>query len=101
MPTLLLVAAAPDKKFRAFDIALGRVVASKRKLRNLTQDQLATEAGMPLTNLRRAEAGSRSLNVPELETIADVLAIPAGVMAEEALSLYGGLDKLRAEAKPN
>lgn len=94
------MAIAPEKKFRSFDNALGRVIASKRKLRNLTQEQLATLTGMPLTNLGRAESGNRSLNVAELEMIADVLQIAAADLAGEAVTEYGGLEKLKAEARP-
>jgi len=93
------MAISGDKKFRAFDAALGRVVASKRTLREMSREQLAKATGMPLTNLQRAEAGRRSLSVAELEAIADAVRIPAGVMASEAVDLYGGIEKLMSEAK--
>lgn len=89
----------PQKKFRAFDAALGRVVASKRIRAGLSQADLAERSGLPLTNLSRVENGNRSLTVAELETIADVVRAAAGVMAEEAVDLYGGVDKLMSEAR--
>lgn len=93
------MAVARDKKFRAFDAALGRVVASKRELRSMSQQELSTRSGIPLTNLGRVEAGTRSLTVAELETVADVLRIPAATMAAEAVELYGGIELLMSEAQ--
>lgn len=89
----------PQKKFREFDAALGRIVASKRIRAGLSQSELATRTGMPLSNLGRVEKGTRSLTVAELETIAEIVKVPAGEMAEEAVDLYGGVDKLMSEAQ--
>lgn len=92
------MAIAPHKKFREFDAALGRVIASKRQLRSLSQADLSDRAGIPLTNIGRVEKGTRSVSVAELETIAEAIQVPARTMAEEALDLYGGLTKLMSEA---
>src|SRR5690606_20452361 len=92
------MAIAPHKKFRAFDAALGRVIASKRQLRSLSQADLSDRAGIPLPNIGRVEKGTRSVSVAELETIAEAIQVPARTMAAEALHLYSGLTKLMSEA---
>ena len=99
MSKLTPMAVTPHKKFQAFDTALGRVIADTRKHRKLSQEQLANRIGMPLSLLKRVEKGTRSVSVSELETIADVFRIPASDLAEDAVNMYGGVEKLRAEAR--
>lgn len=53
---------------------LGRGMAAERLSRNLTQDQLATEAGVSLSTLRRLEDG-RNVSLDRLIRVMDALRI--------------------------
>ena len=92
------VAVNKTKKLREFDRALGRVIASKRVLKNVSQATLSERSGVALSLIGRIEAGTRSVSVAELEAFAEVLRVPAGEMAADALEEYGGLEKLMSEA---
>lgn len=88
------------KQPETFDEFIGAVIDSKRALGGISQEDLATAAHIPLTNLGRSIRGTRPLSISEFERIADRIGQDAGAMAAEALRLYGGIEKLLAETAP-
>lgn len=88
----------PKKKLSQFDAKLGAVVAARRlKADKMTQQDLASASGVPLSNLQRREDGTNEFTVSELERVANALDTTAASLAGEALADYGGIDKLIAE----
>lgn len=51
----------------------GERIKEMRKLKNLTQDQLAKKAGLSMMSIRRYETGARQPNEVDLQNIADAL----------------------------
>lgn len=85
------------KKISDFDKALGDVVRSKRQKLRLSQASVADATGIAMSNYQRREDGRNEITVSELERIATVVKVPTVDLVGEALSDYGGIDKLLAE----
>ena len=82
------------KVAETYDEHLGDAVESFMHRARLTQTQLATAAGMPMTNLGRAIRGTRPLLVGELTRVAGVLNVPSQDILDDALERFGGIEKL-------
>lgn len=87
----------PPKKISDFDVRLGRVVKSKRVKADHTRASLADATGIPESNIKRREEGTNEITVSELERIAVAVDVTAAEIVEEALTDYGGMEKLLRE----
>jgi transcriptional regulator with XRE-family HTH domain len=67
--------------------AFGLTVSSERKLRDLTQAQLAERASLHLTAISMIERGSRPANFDTLELISSALGVPLSVLFRRAEEL--------------
>ncbi|UTT53766.1 helix-turn-helix domain-containing protein [Microbacterium maritypicum] len=85
------------KPAETFDEHVGDAVESAMLRARLTQADLATAAGMPLSNLGRSIRGTRPFTVKEFERLAGVMEVPASELLDSALANYGGMAKLLAE----
>lgn len=85
------------KPAETFDEHVGDAIESVMNEARLTQGELATEAGMPMTNLGRSIRGTRPLTVNEFERLAGVLETPAHRILDTALAKFGGMEKLLGE----
>lgn len=63
----------------------------------LTQAELASLAGMPMTNLGRSIRGTRPLTVNEFERLSGAIGVPASEVLDTALAKFGGIEKLLGE----
>lgn len=88
------------KPAETFDEHVGDAVERYMNEARLTQADLASHAGMPMTNLGRSIRGTRPLTVNEFERLAGVMEVPADVILDTALAKFGGIEKLIAEAHP-
>lgn len=84
------------KPAETFDEFIGAVIDSRRALKGMSQDDLASAIGLPLTNLGRSLRGIRPLSINEFERVAGALGEDAGEMAADALRRFGGMEKLLA-----
>lgn len=81
------------KKPTTFDEFMALVVDSKRVKAGLTVEELAVESGVGYSTLRRRLDGA-GFTVLELERVARAVNTPAHLLVEEALSDFGGMEKL-------
>lgn len=91
--------ARKPKKISDFDVKLGAAIKRRRvdPEVDMSQAAAARAAGVPLSNYQRREDGTNEVTVSELERIAEVLGTTAREIVSDALSRYGGVDKLLAE----
>jgi transcriptional regulator with XRE-family HTH domain len=57
-------------------VGLGQAIREIRKLRGLTQREVADQAAITITYLSLLESGKRGVSDPTLETLAGVLEVP-------------------------
>jgi transcriptional regulator with XRE-family HTH domain len=68
--------------------ALGEAIMLERRRRKLSQDELATRAGLPAGSVSRFELGSGSLEVGQLRAIAEVLEVDWEAIVRTSDALY-------------
>lgn len=66
---------------------IGERIQQQRKVRGLTQEQLAAAASMSVMSIRRYESGDRTPKAEQLEKIAEVLCVPADYLRYGNFSL--------------
>lgn len=66
---------------------IGERIQQQRKVRGLTQEQLAAAASVSVMSIRRYESGDRTPKVDQLEKIAEVLCVPADYLRYGNFSL--------------
>lgn len=82
--------ARPKKTPHPFDRHLGNAVRAMRSRRQMTQSQLAEQAGIPLSNYQRREDGTNETTVAELERIGAALNMSSREIVDMALIDYNG-----------
>lgn len=88
------------KPAETFDEHVGDAIESVMNEARMTQGDLATLAGMPMTNLGRSIRGTRPLTVNEFERLAGAVDVPAHTILDTALAKFGGIAKLLEEHQP-
>jgi len=63
--------------------SLGDIIRKCRKIKGLTQEELARKSGLSTMSIRRYENGERLINEKIFSRIADVLGIPADLILHE------------------
>jgi transcriptional regulator with XRE-family HTH domain len=63
----------PEQLKEARQKAIGDLILQSRNEAGLTQDDLSTQAGIPLTNLQAYEQGEAPIPLPDLEALAMIL----------------------------
>jgi transcriptional regulator with XRE-family HTH domain len=81
-----------------FSKAVGNVIFGRYKGKRWNQDRLSEKIGVKPGTLRRMIAGETEIGARQLQLIATVLDTTAQSILDEALSEYGGLDRLVADA---
>lgn len=71
-----------------FDRHLGIAVRAMRTRRQMTQNELATATGIPLSNYQRREDGKNEVSVAEMERISVALGVPTREIVDMALVDY-------------
>ena len=59
---------------------IGEIISSFRKRQNLSQSQLAFEAGLPLMQISRIERGVTNPSISTLSAIAKALDVPLKIL---------------------
>ena len=75
---------------------IGGRVATLRKLKGMTQDQLAQEAGLQRTHVNRIEAGKYAVTIDVVQAIAQVLGMTVDLI-DPALQDLAPLRKLNTD----
>ena len=75
---------------------IGGRIATLRRLRGLTQEQLAQEAGLQRTHVNRIEAGKYSVTIDVVQAIAHVLGMTVDLI-DPALQDLAPLRKLNTD----
>lgn len=75
---------------------IGGRVATLRKLKGMTQEQLAQEAGLQRTHVNRIEAGKYAVTIDVVQAIAQVLGMTVDLI-DPALQDLAPLRKLNTD----
>lgn len=90
----------------ALNQATAEVIQSERAGAKMTQEQLASETGIPLSTLRRVLKGTVDIDVADLGAIAVAISkhrrtpITPGDIVNSAVNLMGGQEALEREFGP-
>lgn len=68
------------------------------KKRSLRLEDIAAVARIPYGTLRKKIAGQSPIFAGELIRVAAAIGVPAGKVMDEAVEMYGGLERLMSEA---
>jgi len=79
---------------------VGDVLKGEYKKRGQRLEDLAPIAGIPYGTLRRKIAGGAPILASELIALSAAIGVAPAKVVEEALELYGGIDKLMSEVPP-
>ena len=71
------------KNETTYQTVLGRLIAQKRKEKEIDQEEMARRVGVSRSTWSRIEAGSSALNIDQLAKAASALGIPLGKLMLE------------------
>ena len=70
-----------DEQKQATRDRIGQRIADLRKLAGLSQEQLATKAGLQRTHISRIEAGKYAVTLETVQAIAEALGMTVDIIA--------------------
>lgn len=82
---------------RGFSYAVARVIRGEYTKRNMQQSDLAVASGEPRSTVQRVLAGKAPMTIERFELYCTAIGIDPTSVLDEALEIYGGLDRLLAE----
>ncbi len=82
---------APMKPETTYQTVLGRLIAMKRRQRQMDQEELAQHVGVSSSTWSRIEAGLSALSIDQLAKAAEKLGSPVGELTAEADDLVRAL----------
>ncbi|MYK58319.1 MAG: helix-turn-helix transcriptional regulator [Rhodospirillaceae bacterium] len=80
-----------------YQAVLGRLIAQKRKEKQIDQEEMARRVGVSRSTWSRIEAGSSALNVDQLAKAASALDLPLGQLMMEADEIVRELRRQNVE----
>ena len=87
----------PEPDFHNPRCTIGRMVMDARLLQNMTQEELAMQTGVPLSNIKVIETGKRNPNLDMLEKLAKGLGMQLKVAFVPDLLLEETLEQCKDE----
>lgn len=90
---------SPQKRTASpYTQAIADALTGRYKAKRWNLEKLAEKTGIRYFTLRRMMAGEAEINVREMQIICGVLGVTVESVYDEALAVYGGLEKLVSEA---
>ena len=80
-------------------LAIAKQIKAERNAADMSQQELATRAGMSITTLRRVETGSRPPTVGQVEDVARALGIALSTLIRRAEERAADVDKQAPEMR--
>jgi transcriptional regulator with XRE-family HTH domain len=74
------------------EVLLGSTIRELRERKGLTQQQLADQLKVTVAYLSRLENGHRGISIPNLNALAEILAVPSSVIALLATRMDSNLE---------